>query len=102
MVYSAVLAHGTSLSAADISRMVPEVSPAAIRQMMKRLEDERMLRLAADAVLEFMHEHPVAACWGRAALPGLGSPNRKNAPKSRAHHQAALDKGLPDGTDAPR
>jgi TnpA family transposase len=68
MVYSAVLAHGTSLSAADISRMVPEVSPAAIRQMMKRLEDERMLRLAADAVLEFMHEHPVAAHWGRADL----------------------------------
>jgi TnpA family transposase len=68
MVYSAVLAHGTSLSAADISRMVTEVSPVAIRQMMKRLEDERMLRLAADAVLEFMHEHPVAAHWGRADL----------------------------------
>ncbi|WP_176072339.1 Tn3 family transposase [Paraburkholderia mimosarum] len=68
MMYSAVLAHGTSLSAAEISRMVPEISPAAIRQMMKRLEDERMLRLAADAVLEFMHEHPVAAHWGRADL----------------------------------
>lgn len=27
-----------------------------------------MLRLAADAVLEFMHEHPVAAQWGRADL----------------------------------
>jgi hypothetical protein len=48
--------------------MVPEISPVAIRQMMKRLEDERMLRLAADAVLEFMHEHPVAAHWGRADL----------------------------------
>ncbi len=68
MVYSAVLAHGTSLSAAEISRMVPEVSPAAIRQMMKRLEDERMLRKAADAVLEYMHEHPIAAHWGRADL----------------------------------
>ncbi len=68
MMYSAVLAHGTSLSAAEISRMVPEISPVAIRQMMRRLEDERMLRLAADAVLEFMHEHPVAAHWGRADL----------------------------------
>lgn len=48
--------------------MVPEISPVAIRQMMRRLEDERMLRLAADAVLEFMHEHPVAAHWGRADL----------------------------------
>ncbi|WP_137910022.1 MULTISPECIES: Tn3 family transposase [unclassified Burkholderia] len=68
MVYSAILAHGTSLSAAEISRMVPEVSTAAIRQMMKRLADERMLRTAADAVLEFMHEHPIAANWGRADL----------------------------------
>nr|WP_258397439.1 Tn3 family transposase [Paraburkholderia unamae] len=47
MVYSAVLAHGTSLSASDISRMVPEISPTAIRQMMNRLEDERVLRLSA-------------------------------------------------------
>ncbi|WP_162071090.1 Tn3 family transposase [Burkholderia sp. THE68] len=68
MVYSAVLAHGTSLSAAELSRMVPEVSGDAIRQMMKRLADERKLRLAADAVLEFMHEHPIAAHWGRSDL----------------------------------
>ncbi|MBU9546209.1 Tn3 family transposase [Burkholderia multivorans] len=68
MVYSAILAHGTSLTATDISRMVPEVSTEAIRQMMKRLADERMLRTAADAVLEFMHEHPIAAHWGRADL----------------------------------
>lgn len=36
--------------------------------MMKRLADERKLRLAADAVLEFMHEHPIAAHWGRSDL----------------------------------
>jgi hypothetical protein len=47
MVYSAVLSHGTSLSAAELSRMVPEVSSDAIRQMMKRMADERKLRLAA-------------------------------------------------------
>lgn len=64
MLYSAILAHGTSLTAADISRMVPEVSTEAIRQMMKRLADERTLRAAADAVLEFMHEHPIAVHWG--------------------------------------
>ncbi|AUT66534.1 Tn3 family transposase [Paraburkholderia terrae] len=88
MVYSAVLAHGTSLSAADISRMVPEVSPAAIRQMMKRLEDERMLRLAADAVLEFMHEHPVAACWGRA---DLASSDMMSLETTRSVWQARAD-----------
>lgn len=68
LVYAAVLAHGTSLSAADISRMVPELSPAAIRQMMNRIADERKLRQAADAVLEFMLRHPISAHWGRADL----------------------------------
>src|SRR5437773_5316777 len=61
LVYAAVLAHGTSLSAADISRMIPELSPAAIRQMMGKVADERKLRHAADAILEFMHRHPIAA-----------------------------------------
>jgi len=68
MVYAAVLAHGTSLTAADIARMVPELASAAIRQMMDRIADERKLRQAADAVLEFMHRHPIAAHWGRADL----------------------------------
>jgi hypothetical protein len=68
MVYAAVLAHGTSMSAADIARMVPELSATAIRQMMSRIADERMLRQAADAVLEFMHRHSIAQHWGRADL----------------------------------
>ena len=68
MVYAAVLAHGTSLTAADIARMVPELASATIRQMMNRIADERKLRQAADAVLKFMHRHPIAAHWGRADL----------------------------------
>ncbi|CAE6965459.1 Tn3 family transposase [Paraburkholderia domus] len=88
MVYSAVLAHGTSLSAADISRMIPEVSPDSIRQMMRRLEDERKLRLAADAVLEFMHEHPIAANWGRA---DLASSDMMSLETTRAVWQARAD-----------
>ncbi len=88
MTYSAVLAHGTSLSAAEISRMVPEVSPAAIRQMMKRLGDERMLRRAADAVLEFMQEHPIAAHWGRA---DLASSDMMSLETTRAVWQARAD-----------
>ncbi|CAG9184814.1 Tn3 family transposase ISBusp1 [Cupriavidus laharis] len=68
MVYAAVLAHGTSMSAADLARMVPELSPSAIRQMMHRIADERKLRQAADAVLIFMHQHPIAQHWGRADL----------------------------------
>ncbi len=56
MVYAAVLAHGTSMSA------------GAICQMMHRVADERVLREAADAVLGFMHRHPIAVHWGRADL----------------------------------
>lgn len=68
MVYAAVLAHGTSMSAAEIARMVPELSSGAVRQMMHRVADERVLRQAADAVLDFMHRHPIAEHWGRAEL----------------------------------
>src|SRR5438034_846158 len=64
LVYAAVFAHGTSLSAAEIARMIPELSSKAIRQMMKMVADERKLRQAADAV----HRHPIAAHWGRADL----------------------------------
>ncbi|CAJ3199676.1 transposase Tn3 family protein [Burkholderia pseudomallei] len=68
MVYAAVLAHGTSMAAAEVARMVPELSAGAIRQMMQRVADERVLRQAADAVLGFMHRHPVATHFGRADL----------------------------------
>ncbi len=68
LVYAAILAHGTSMSAADLARMVPELSPPAIRQMMHRVADERKLRHAAEAVLTFMHQHPIAQYWGRSDL----------------------------------
>nr|WP_175152268.1 Tn3 family transposase [Paraburkholderia ultramafica] len=69
MVYAAILAHGTSMSAADIARMVPELAAEAIRPMMRRIADERLLRQAADTVLQFMHRHPTTQYWGRADLP---------------------------------
>ncbi len=70
LVCAAILAHGTSMSAADLARMVPELSPPAIRQMMHRVADERKLRHAAEAVLTFMHQHPLpsigdAPIWRR-------------------------------------
>lgn len=88
LIYAAVLAHGTSLSAADISRMIPELSPKAIRQMMKMTSDERRLRQASDAVLEFMQRHPIAACWGRA---DLASSDMMSLETSRNLWQARAD-----------
>jgi hypothetical protein len=68
MVHAAVLGHVTSMSAAEIARMVPELSASVIRQMMNRVADVRTLQQAADAVLEFMRRHPIVEHWGRADL----------------------------------
>jgi hypothetical protein len=68
MVYAGILAHGTSLTAAECARMIPQLSAASIRQAMRWAGDERRLRLACQAVLEHMQSHPIAATWGRADL----------------------------------
>lgn len=68
MVYAAVLAHGTSMSAAEVSRMIPELSADAVRQTMKRLCDERSLRLGSDAALQYMLRFDISKHWGRSNL----------------------------------
>ncbi len=68
MVYAAVFAHGTSMTAADVSRMVPELPLEAVRQTMKRLSDERRLRQASDAVVQYLHRFDIAKHWGRSDL----------------------------------
>ncbi|EHP43488.1 Tn21-like transposase [Cupriavidus basilensis OR16] len=88
MIYAAVLARGTSMSAADLARMVPELSPSAIRQMMHRIADERKLRQAADIVLAFMHQHPIARHWGRA---DLASSDMMSLETTRSVWQARAD-----------
>ena len=67
-VYAGILAHGTALSAADTARMIPQLSARAVRQAMHWANDEHRLAEASAAVLAFMHQHPVAATWGRADL----------------------------------
>lgn len=88
LVYAAVLAHGTSLSAADISRMIPELKASSIRQMMKLVADERKLREAADAVLAYMHRHPIAAHWG---IGDLASSDMMSLETTRTVWQARAD-----------
>ncbi len=88
LVYAAILAHGTSMSAADLARMVPELSPPAIRQMMHRIADERKLRHAAEAVLTFMHQNPIAQHWGRS---DLASSDMMSLETTRSVWQARAD-----------
>ena len=68
MVYAGILAHGTSLTAAECARMIPQLSATSIRHAMRWAGDERRLVQACKAVLEFMHRHPIAASWGRSDL----------------------------------
>ena len=60
MVYAGIMAHGTSLTAAECSRMIPQLAATGIRQAMRWATDERRLAQANHTVLEFMHRHPIA------------------------------------------
>jgi TnpA family transposase len=68
MVYAGIMAHGTSLTAVECARMIPQLSATSIRQAMRWARDERRLSQACQAVLEFMQRHPIAATWGRSDL----------------------------------
>ena len=68
MVYAGIMAHGTSLTATECARMIPQLSATSIRQAMRWAGDERRLSQACQAVLEFMQRHPIAATWGRTDL----------------------------------
>lgn len=68
MAYAGIMAHGTSLTAAECARMIPQLSATSIRQAMRWAGHERRLAQACQAVLEFMQRHPIAATWGRTNL----------------------------------
>jgi Tn3 transposase DDE domain len=68
MVYAGILAHGTSMSAAETARMMPQLSAASVRQAMRWAGDERRLAEASAAVLAYLRRHPIAATWGRSDL----------------------------------
>lgn len=59
MMYAGIRAHGTAMSAAEAARMIPRLTPEAVRQAMRWASDEHRLREASRAVLTFMHRHPI-------------------------------------------
>ncbi len=48
--------------------MVPGVRADALRQMTKRLCDDRKLRDAADLVFQYLRRYDITAHWGRSDL----------------------------------
>jgi TnpA family transposase len=88
MAYAGILAHGTSLTAAECARMIPQLSATSIRQAMRWAGDERRLAQGCQAVLQYMQGHPIAATWGRA---DLASSDMMSLETSRRVWQARQD-----------
>ena len=54
LTWAGVLALSTSTSASHVPRMVPGRSPDAVRQISRRLVDDRKLRLASDVAFGYL------------------------------------------------
>jgi hypothetical protein len=88
MTYAGILAHGTSLTAAECARMIPQLSAASVRPAMRWAADEPRIRLACQAVLQSVQRHPIASTCDRAAL---ASSDMMSAETSCRVRQARLD-----------
>lgn len=72
-LYAALLAHGTDMSAAAVSLMIPQISATAISEYMLLLEDAAALRSANDVCVAFMLRHPITRSWGKGTLASSDS-----------------------------
>ena len=88
LTYAGIMALSTAMSAAQVARMMPGLSAEAIRQMTKRLADDRKLRLASDAALQYVLRFEIAKHWGRAEL---ASSDMMSLETPRAIWQARAD-----------
>ena len=68
LVYAALLAHGTELNAASVALMIPGLTPEAIAEAMRLLEEEGPMREANDLVVQFLHRHEIVKTWGEGTL----------------------------------
>jgi Tn3 transposase DDE domain-containing protein len=68
-LYAALMGLGSDLSVAELVRMVPSLAADSLGQMMLKIEVERRLRWANDAVLRFMREHSIAGLWDAGYSP---------------------------------
>lgn len=68
LVYAALLAHGPELNAAAVALMVPGLTPEAIAEAMRRLEEEGPMREANDLVVQFLPRHEIVKTWGEGTL----------------------------------
>ncbi|WP_442976537.1 Tn3 family transposase [Rubrimonas sp.] len=62
--YAAILALGSDFEAADVGRMVDDVSAESAAMMMRRFEEDGRLRAANDRVVSVLGRLPVTRHWG--------------------------------------
>jgi TnpA family transposase len=72
-LYAALLAHGTDMSAATVSLMIPQIGATAISDCMMLLEDATALRSANDGCVAFIRQHPITQSWGEGTLASSDS-----------------------------
>jgi TnpA family transposase len=72
-LYAALLAHGTDMSAAAVSLMIPQIGTTAIIDCMMLLEDATALRSANDGSVAFIRQHPVTQSWGEGTMASSDS-----------------------------
>lgn len=65
MLYVALMALGSDLTAAALARMVPGIDTDALDIMIQRIASFSRLRSANDAVAAFMRRHRVTRLWGQ-------------------------------------
>jgi hypothetical protein len=63
-VYAALFVAAMGLDMTDVAIMIPGVRLADIRRASRLLEEDRSLRRANDAVVEFMLAQSIAKAWG--------------------------------------
>jgi TnpA family transposase len=63
-VYAALFVAAMGLDITDVAIMIPGIRLADIRRASRLLEEDRALRRANDAVVQFMLAHPIAKAWG--------------------------------------
>lgn len=65
VLYAAIVALGSDLEAADIERMVQDLSAASVGAMMRRIETSGRLREANELLAKFVSGLEISALWGK-------------------------------------
>ncbi|MGI9301628.1 MAG: Tn3 family transposase [Gammaproteobacteria bacterium] len=63
-VCAAIIAAAMGLDATEVSMMIPAVRLSSIRRALQLLEEDRLLRRANDAVMEYLLAQPLSQKWG--------------------------------------